>query len=340
MNADGRSFRSCPTETYHLVRLSRERILLLVLLAATVAVWFLVWGEVNNDLRITVLDVGQGDCILVQAPGGRTMLVDGGGMHGQEASGYDIGHEVVVPALMVRGVRKIDVLVITHPHDDHVGGLPAVAEEMPVTLALDPMIESESEAYAALKKALQDGRVPVERVSEGARINLGRGIYADVLNPPEPLLLGGDSDENDNSVVLRLVDGDVTVLLAADIEEVGAARLAGYGEAIHSTILKVPHHGSAGAAQPGFLDAVRPELAVISVGANNPFGHPSDEMMRELERVGAKVMRTDRDGAITLTIRPPRWRAMGYAGTAQHRSAPMTADERGWQERPLLPSKR
>ena len=301
------------------MRLNRERILLLVLLAAVIAVWWLAWGEVNNDLRITVLDVGQGDCILVQAPGGRTMLVDGGGNYGQQASGYDIGHEVVVPALMVRGVRKIDVLVITHPHDDHVGGLPAIVEQFPVTLALDPMIESDSEAYKALEDALQDRRVPVERLSEGARINLGRGIYADVLSPPEPLLSGGDSDENDNSVVLRLVDGNASLLLAADIEEVGAARLTGYGEAIHSTILKVPHHGSAGAAQPGFLDAVRPELAIISVGANNPFGHPSQEMLRELERVGAKVMRTDRDGAVTVTIRPPTWRAAGYERTAIHR---------------------
>jgi competence protein ComEC len=215
------------------------------------------------------------------------------------------------------------VLVITHPHDDHVGGLSAVVAEMPVRLALDPMIESESDAYAALRKALQDRGVAVKRVSEGARINLGRGIYADVLNPPEPLLLGGDSDENDNSVVLRLVDGEVSVLLTADIEEVGAARLAGYGEAIHSTILKVPHHGSAGAALPEFLDAVGPELAVISVGENNPFGHPSREMLRELERVGAKVMRTDRDGAVTVTVRPPRW---WEARTAERRATADYAD--------------
>ncbi len=294
------------------MRLSRERILILVLLAATVAVWWAAWGEVSNDLRITVLDVGQGDCILVQAPGGRAMLVDGGGAPGQEAGGYDIGSEVVVPALMARGVTKLDALVITHPHDDHVGGLAAVVEAVPVTVAVDPMIESHSEAYEGLGAALKEQHVPVERASEGARINLGRGIYAEVLNPPEPLL-ASDSYENDNSVVLRLVDGDVSVLLAADIEEEGAARLAEYGDAIQSTILKVPHHGSAGAAIPEFVDAVNPELAIISVGEHNPFGHPSEEMVRELERVGAKIMRTDRDGAVTVTIRPPKW----WAQTAE-----------------------
>ncbi len=289
------------------MRLSRERILILVLLAAVVAVWWGALGEVNGDLRITVLDVGQGDCILVQAPGGTTMLVDGGGIPGQEASGYDIGREVVVPALMARGVTRIDALVITHPHDDHIGGLSAVVAAVPVGVALDPMTESDSPTYKALEKALRERHVRVERVSEGARINLGRGIFAEALNPPEPRLTGTDSDANDNSVVLRLVDGEVSVLLAADIEAAAAARLAERGGAVGSTILKAPHHGSAGAAIPEFIGAVNPELAIISVGENNPFGHPSEEMLRELGRVGAKIMRTDRDGAVTVTIRPPRW---------------------------------
>ena len=281
--------------------------------------WWAAVGEVNGDLRVTVLDVGQGDSILVQAPGGRTMLVDGGGMPGQEASGYDIGHEVVVPALMARGVTKIDVLVITHPHDDHVGGLPAVVEAVPVGVAVDPMIESDSAAYKALETSLTEHRITVERASEGARINLGRGIYAEVLNPPEPRLADTDSEANDNSVVLRLVDGDVSMLLAGDIEEAGAERLARYDGAIRSTILKVPHHGSAGAAIPGFIGAVGPKLAVISVGEHNPFGHPSEEMLRELGRVGAKVMRTDRDGAVTVTIRPPRWWAQTAERPVIHR---------------------
>jgi competence protein ComEC len=220
---------------------------------------------------------------------------------------------VVVPALMARGVTEIDVLVITHPHDDHIGGLRAVVEAVPVRMALDPMLESESEAYKALEKSLKEHHVTVERATEGERINLGRGVYGQVLNPPEPRLADTDSEANDNSVVLRLVDGDASMLLAADIERAGAERLAGCGAAIRSTILKVPHHGSAGAAIPEFMQAVRPELAIISVGENNPFGHPSEEMLGELERVGAKVMRTDRDGAVTVTVRPPKW----WAQTAE-----------------------
>jgi competence protein ComEC len=294
------------------MRLSRERVLLLVLLAAVVAVWWLACGELSSGLTITFLDVGQGDCILVQAPSGRTMLVDGGGLPGQHAGGYDIGREVVVPALLARRVGKIDVLVVTHPDQDHVGGLAAVVEAVPVAMVLDPMLENENDSYEELCGLIEGDGITWHRATEGQRLNLGGGVYAEVLNPPDPRLWGTGSDDNNNSVVLRLVYGDLSVLLAADLDRVGAQRMARHGEAIQSTVLKVPHHGSAQPAVPEFVDAVRPELAVISVGADNQYGHPSKEMLRELERVEAKIMRTDEEGAVTVKLRPPKWWAWGY----------------------------
>lgn len=295
-----------------MTRLPRERVLLLVLLAAALAVWWLALGELNDDLRITVLDVGQGDCILVQAPGGRTMLVDAGGRHGQEAGGWDVGREIVVPALMARRVRKIDVLVITHPHEDHIGGMAAVLDAIPVGMVFDPMLDSDSDTYENILRAIEEKKIVHHRATEGQRLNLGRGIYAEVLNPPDPRL-DTDSDLNDNSVVLRLVYGEVSVVLAADIDRTGAMRMAKLGPEVASTILKVPHHGSADPAVAEFIEAVSPSLAVISVGGENTFGHPTDEMLRELEQVGAKIMRTDRDGAVTITIRPPEWWAVGMS---------------------------
>ncbi len=295
------------------MRLSRERVLLLVLLAAVIAVWWLLWGEISSGLTITVLDVGQGDCILVQAPGGRTMLVDGGGTPGQHASGYDIGREVVVPALMARRVKKIDVLVVTHPDEDHIGGLPAVVEAVPVGMVLDPMLPCDSGSYERLYEEIEERGITTHRATEGQRLNLGGGVSAEVLNPPDPRLAGTGSDDNNNSVVLRLAYDGMSVLLTGDIDRVGAMRMARHGEAIQSTVLKVPHHGSAEPAVPEFVDAVRPELAVISVGADNPYGHPTEEVLRELERVGAKVMRTDEDGAVTVKLRPPKWWAWSYA---------------------------
>jgi competence protein ComEC len=132
-----------------------------------------------------------------------------------------------------------------------------------------------------------------------------------VLNPPDPRLTATGSELNDNSVVLRLVYDRVSVLLTGDIDEVGAMRMARLREDVRCTVLKVPHHGSADPAVPTFLDSVRPDLAVISVGSENPFGHPSEEMLGELARVGAKVMRTDRDGAVTVRLAPRTWSAAG-----------------------------
>ena len=238
--------------------------------------------------------------------------MDAGGRHGQEAGGWDVGREVVVPALMARGVSKIDALVITHPHEDHIGGVAAVLDAIPVGMVLDPMLQSDSDTYERLLAEIEEQKIVHHRATEGQRLNLGRGIYAEVLNPPDPRLNTG-SDLNDNSVVLRLVYDEVSVLLAADIDRTGAMRMAKLGPEAASTILKVPHHGSAEPAVAEFIDAVSPSLAVISVGAENTFGHPTDEMLRELERVGANVMRTDRDGAVTVTVRPPEWWAAGMS---------------------------
>ena len=296
------------------MKLSRERVLLLVLLAAVVAVWWLAWGEISAGLTITVLDVGQGDCILVQAPSGRTMLIDGGGLPGQHAGGWDIGREVVVPALMARRVRRIDVLVVTHPDEDHIGGLAAVVEAVPVGMVLDPMLPCDSESYERLYEEIEERGITIHRATEGQRLNLGGGVFGEVLNPPDPRLTGTGSDDNNNSVVLRLVYDGMSVLLTGDLDRIGAMRMARHREAIQSTVLKVPHHGSAEPARSEFVEVVRPELAVISVGADNAYGHPSAEMLRELEGVGAKVMRTDEDGAVTIKLRPPRWWAWGYAG--------------------------
>lgn len=296
------------------MNLTRERILLLALLVAAIVAWWLAVGELNQDLTVTVLDVGQGDCILVQVHGGRTMLVDGGGRHGQEAGGWDIGREIVVPALMARGVRELDVVVITHPHEDHIGGLPAVLDAVPVGMVLDPMLPSDSPTYEAIERAIAENQITHHRATEGQRLNLGRGITAEILNPPDPRLWGTDDDANNNSVVMRIEYDGVGVLLTGDADEVGARRLGRLGEGIRSAILKVPHHGSANPAVPEFIDAVSPELAVISVGARNPFGHPTEEMLGELERVGAKILRTDRDGAVTITVRAPRWHAVTSVG--------------------------
>src|SRR5574340_741274 len=139
--------------------LRRERVLLLVLLAAVIVVWWLALGAGPSDLTVTVLDVGQGDSIVVQSPSGRNLLIDGGGRVGESTGGYDVGRDVVVPALMARGVRKLDVLVITHPHEDHTGGLSAVVQQVPVGLVLDPMPAEQTSRQWLVDELRHDGSV-------------------------------------------------------------------------------------------------------------------------------------------------------------------------------------
>jgi len=303
------------------MKVTRERILLLVLLAAVLAIWGLALAGSSRHLTITVLDVGQGDSILVQSPSGKTLLIDGGGREGEQTKGYDVGKEVVLPALLARGVRRIDALVITHPHEDHIGGLAAVVEQVPVGMVLDPMLDEQSPTYQELRRLLQARKIPVRRATEGQQINLGEGVGLEVLNPPDPRLSGDGADTNSNSVVMRLTYDGFSMLFAGDIERLAATRLARLGPAVQSTVLKVPHHGSADSVGTKFLATVRPALAAISVGRNNQFGHPSPETLEELKQARAVVMRTDEDGAITLRVRPPHWWAKGHVGGSRARRA-------------------
>jgi len=298
------------------MQLRRERVLLLVLLLAVIGVWWAAFASASPYLTITMLDVGQGDSILVESPGGQTMLVDGGGLVGENTRGYDIGRDVVLPALLARRVKKIDVLVITHPHEDHVGGLLAVVQQVPVGLVLDPELEDDNAPYLALRKLIAEKRIPRRRATEGQQLNLKGGVRLEILHPPDPRLHGFGSETNNNSVVMRLTYGVFTMLLAGDIETLGGQRLARLGPGVRCTVLKVPHHGSAGAAKSNLFRTVHPQLALISVGAHNQFGHPTPETLEALREAGAYVMRTDRDGAITLRVNPPRWWAKGYVGGA------------------------
>ncbi len=307
------------------MQVRRERVLLLVLLCAVIVVWWLALASASSCLTITVIDVGQGDSILIQSPSGMTMLIDGGGVVGQNPGGRDIGREVVVPALLAREVKKIDVLLATHPHEDHTGGLPAVLKALPVGLVLDPMLPEQTEPSREIRRLVAEKKIPLHRATEGQQINLGSGVLLEVLNPPDPRLVGEGSSANNNSTVMRLTYGKFSMLFAADIEELGATHVARLGDRVRCTVLKVPHHGSAKAARTSFFQIVHPQLALISVGANNEFGHPAPSTLEALERVGAHVMRTDQDGAITLRVDQSHWRAIGYVGkpTPKQYSGPL-----------------
>ncbi len=274
-------------------------------ITATGAVAILLWIQAASALApprlsMTFLDVGQGDAIVIRAPSGRVMMIDGGGEIEGRETGFDIGARRVVPALRRMRVSQIDVLVLSHPHEDHAGGLVAVAENFRVGVVLDSGHPHPAPSYPRLLHLVDVRRIPYRVARRGLRIDLGGGARALVLHPEDPLISGSGSDANLNSIVLRLTYGGVSVLFTGDIEGLIETRLLDAGDEVRSTVLKVAHHGSRTSSRPEFLDAVAPQIAVISVGAWNPFGHPHPETLDALAAVGARIYRTDRHGAVTV----------------------------------------
>jgi len=254
------------------------------------------WGGTGRQLQVHFIDVGQGDSILVRFPGGHTMLVDAGGRLGGLDEGRGVGEAVVVPYLHRLGMDKLDVLVATHAHGDHVGGVPPVAKKLHV----DALVLSGAPDYRDLLEQLAPLGIPVYRVGAGQALHIDEAVKVTVLAPARKLAASAAEDLNNASLVLRLDYGQVSFLLTGDIEEEAQHALLGYGAELQADVLKVPHHGSRFFA-PEFFNAVGPDYAVIQVGENNRFGHPAQDTLEVLTNTGAEVLRNDRDGAVLFT---------------------------------------
>jgi len=285
------------------LRLRRETVLAAGTCALAVVLWVRVATAGPSLLTITALDVGQGDALVVRGPSGQTLLIDGGGHvegHHSHLSDYDVGERRVVPALRRMRVGRIDVIVLTHPHEDHVGGLVAVLKNFSVGLVLDSGLAHPSPSYARFRQLIEARGIAYVLARRGMQLDLGDGMRIVVLLPLEPLITGSGSDPNLNSVVARLTYGRVAALFTGDMEALNESQLLDLGDDVRSAVLKVAHHGSDTGTTETFVDAVRPAVAVISVGALNPFGHPDPDTLAVLEERGASVYRTDEHGAVII----------------------------------------
>lgn len=284
---------------------------------------FFPWAG-GRGLTVHFIDVGQGDCILVQAPGGRNMLIDAGGRRNEFLTGTGTGDQVVTPYLHRIGVRRLDVVAFSHPHEDHAGGGAAVVKNFPVGVAVTPQIEEvkrqlqagqdaveasgvaankrnalEEEVpapYVDLMKKMAAGGTPVYFAGAGDVIRLDRETTVEVLAPG----LAEDSSFsglNDYSLVLKLTYRQSSFLFTGDLEIYGQSELIRQGADLQADVLKMPHHGSR-LLLPALVEQVSPDLAVITVGAYNTFGHPAQFTLDTLNEQGVQVYRTDRDGAV------------------------------------------
>ena len=250
----------------------------------------------STTLSATFLDVGQGDACVLELPRGRVVVIDAGGSFDPA---FDPGRDVIAPHLWRRGIRRIDLLVLSHPHPDHANGLPFLVENFPVGAIWTNGQASALPALERLRVAARERAVPFEAPHS---LELS-GVRLTPLGPLDEYgRVAADPawSENDNSLVLAVEHAGRRLLFAGDVEREAEAQLAARAGPID--VIKVPHHGSRTSSTPPLVVAARPSWAVISVGDRNRWGFPHPSVVARWEQAGARVRRTDRDGAVTVHL--------------------------------------
>jgi competence protein ComEC len=284
---------------------SRCVVTVLALSALTIAIFPFVPRWSAGNLELTVLDVGQGDSLLVVSPHGKTILIDGGGAFRgfpgrEEHNGIDPGEEAVSPYLWSRGFQKLDVVALTHAHQDHIGGLTAILENFHVgTLWIGR--EVTSAALANLENLAREKKITIVYEKSGSAFSWD-SVETQFLWPEISPQEVGPAPKNNDSLVLRLKYGERSIMLPGDAEKQAENSILSDNSeaALRADVLKVGHHGSKNSTMPGFLAAVHPRVAVISAGEDNPYGHPNPELLERLETAGVLILRTDTDGAVPV----------------------------------------
>ncbi len=264
-------------------------------------------------MEITVLDVGQGDSVVVSTPSGHHILIDcGPGPTGSDDQGiWDAGKGTVLPYLRYKGINRLDAIFVSHPHDDHMGGLSSIINNIKVDRLYMPPVDYQDSMVTAIIEEARENNVLMAYITDGYSIKVGDRVSIEAVHPPDTLKASSTDTANDSSLVLMVTYRRFKMLLAGDIEKLGEQSVLASGNDINVDVLKVPHHGSKTSSSPEFIDRINPTYALISVGNNN-YGHPSDEVMERYRDSGTEVITTKEAGAITIITDGTGFSIKGY----------------------------
>ena len=254
---------------------------------------------IPRDLKINFVDVGQGDSTFIITPKNKTILIDGGGSN---TGSFDVGENTLLPYILDKGYNKIDLMIISHFDSDHVGGLLTILEEIKVEKVLIAKQEEQSENYKRFLNIVKEKNIPVIIGKEGDKINIEKDLYLDILFPESEQI--EENVINNNSLVFNIHYNNFSMLFTGDIEEIAEKRIIEITNKsrLKADIIKIPHHGSKTSSTRELLEIVLPKIALIGVGKDNLFGHPSSETIDKLDELEIKTYRTDINGEIMINV--------------------------------------
>ncbi|MBU1872306.1 DNA internalization-related competence protein ComEC/Rec2 [bacterium] len=263
-----------------------------LLIAGNIFIWKTVFEK--PQMTVTFLDVAQGDAALIKLPDKRTILIDAG----DRTFHRDYGELVVAPFLKREGIRQIDLLILTHPHSDHIGGAPTIIRNFKVDQIWESDIAAGSRIYQEIHALADSLNIPVLTPNSGDMVTISDNLKLYFLHPSERFLEKHQRNYNDGSLVCKLVFGDISILFTGDAEEDSEDYLCYWDDFLKSTIIKVPHHGSNTSSTAHYVNLVDPEYAIVSVGLNNKFKHPAQSTLQRYRNLGSTIYRTDVEHAI------------------------------------------
>jgi competence protein ComEC len=292
----------------------------------------------EQHLLVSFPDVGQGDCALIELPTGQTILIDGGGTRDNR---FDIGRRVLAPYLWNRGIRKLDLVVLSHPHPDHMNGLIAILKKFKVAAVWESGLDTGLPGYGEFLAVMLDRKIPCRLVSANDPPMMFGETMISVLHPRREFLSHDRqaySAENNRSLVVQVTSEGRNLLFMGDVGTGVERDIMMSMRRMKTDLIKVPHHGSKSSSSEDFVSQTMPAVAVMTVGRGNPYHHPSAEVLARYQKIGAQICRTDSDGAVTIVVNKGELAIQRWNDLALRRIA--LADRATWGEQELVNGRR